>query len=150
MGAHPPQVDHRRLQPHVAANDRLDLPGKALVAQHKVAIRGPPNLIHQSGLQFVPEQLPISRLPPFRILPQCRVEPVRLDERGCLTFGIGPIACRETVVCPLFFFSHAQQFSWLLVADCSSNCVQSPSKLNSDTIPCRFSCFITRCVTPHI
>lgn len=74
------------------ANDRLGCPAKALVAQHKVAIRGSPNLIHQSGLQFVPEQLPIRRLPPFRILSQCRIEPMGLAEHGCITLGIGPVA----------------------------------------------------------
>jgi predicted nucleic acid-binding protein len=36
--------------------------------------------------------------------PQCRIEPVRLDERAGLTFGIGQVACRETVVCPEWHF----------------------------------------------
>ena len=69
-----------------------DLPGKAFIAEHKVSIRGLPNLIQHCGLQFVPEQRAIRRLPPFRILPQCRIEPVRLDERAGLTLGIGPVA----------------------------------------------------------
>lgn len=33
----------------------------------------------------MPEQLPIRRLPSFRILPQCRIETVHLDERAGLT-----------------------------------------------------------------